>query len=194
MIHCLKNIIIWLAQDKSFKHHLWYVPYHLEIVEKICIELCEKYPHADREVIFTMVWMHDYPKIISSVQSSEECLQTEWYDMLIKHWFSVTQAAQIVEYILMMDRKHDLWNESVPIEIKIVSSADGLSHMIWPFTLLWLYENPDGEIDDLLSWSMKKLVNDREKKIVLKEIKEQYRQKYEYLLELHGKFRKKFVS
>jgi hypothetical protein len=41
---------MWGAQNPAFLHHLWYVHYHLEIVERLALELCDLYPSADRNL------------------------------------------------------------------------------------------------------------------------------------------------
>ena len=43
LIQKLKKKIKGLCKDKKFKHYQWFLKFHLEIVEKISLELCEIY-------------------------------------------------------------------------------------------------------------------------------------------------------
>lgn len=49
----------------SFIHHEWFVEHHLQIVESLANELCDLYPNADRHIVFAMVWLHDFCKILT---------------------------------------------------------------------------------------------------------------------------------
>lgn len=48
-----------LSANPDFIYHEWFVTYHLELVERIALELLDKYPEAGRDVVLVMVWMHD---------------------------------------------------------------------------------------------------------------------------------------
>lgn len=59
-----KEHVIVEAQKKTFIHNEWFVQYHLEIVEKLCYEifgvLKEKKIEADWNIVYVLVWLHDY--------------------------------------------------------------------------------------------------------------------------------------
>jgi hypothetical protein len=50
LIDTVKTRVCEAAQNPAFRHHLWYVHYHLEIVERLAMELCDLYPSADRNL------------------------------------------------------------------------------------------------------------------------------------------------
>ncbi|MEN8252493.1 MAG: hypothetical protein ABFQ53_02860, partial [Patescibacteria group bacterium] len=59
LISDLRENIKKISKNKKFRHHQWFFKYHLEIVEKISLELCDIYKNADKNLILLMVWMHD---------------------------------------------------------------------------------------------------------------------------------------
>ncbi len=62
-LKAFRKHVIKASQRKSFIHHRWFVEYHLLLVEKIAKELCQLYPKANKDIVLTLVWLHDYGKI-----------------------------------------------------------------------------------------------------------------------------------
>ena len=62
----LKNHVCELANSEKFIHSKWFVEHHLLIIEKIVAELCEVYPQANALVVKSMVWVHDWGKIVTN--------------------------------------------------------------------------------------------------------------------------------
>lgn len=165
----LKKRVTQKSSDPRFKHNAWFVTYHLEIVEAIAIELCDKYPSADKNYILTLVWLHDFEKIIdfdnqynTELIASKELMKEVGYDQGF--------IDRMYDDLNMYNAKNNL--HLAPIEIQIVSSADAASHFIGPFAELYWYENPDKSIQQLQSDNIKKLTTDWDLKITLPEVKE----------------------
>ena len=55
LIQEFKNHVVEACNNPNFVHHEWYVKYHLNFVEKISLELCEKYPEANKDIVLTAV-------------------------------------------------------------------------------------------------------------------------------------------
>lgn len=192
-IEQFKTHVIEAASNPTFLHHTWYVQYHLNIVETIALELCDKYSTADRDLVHTLVWLHDYGKIIDRANQYETTL-TQGKQVLLAHGFDPTFSDKAVEYVDIMDKKIDLWSDATPIEIKIISSADGCAHLVGPFFSLWWYENADKTIPELLAGNVAKTMKDWDKKIVLPEAQAAFESRHRFILEQNGQIPTSFIS
>ncbi|HCC22944.1 TPA: hypothetical protein DF272_02085 [Candidatus Falkowbacteria bacterium] len=173
------------ARNPRFKHHSWYVDYHLKIVEKIAISLCRKYPAANRSVVLLLVWLHDYGKMVD-YEHQHEATITFGREKLAKIGFKPAMIDQALEYVKIIDNhgRGDL--AQAPIEVKIVSSADGAAHLIGPFYAVYWYENPQKSICEIMAGNRKKADMEWKEKIVLPEVKKEFKKRYEFILEQNG--------
>ena len=190
MIQELKRNVSKLSSDKNFKHNKWFFKYHLEIVEKISLELCEIHKEADRDLTLIMVWMHDYGKIINFDNQRKETF-VSGLDFLTKIGFDSEISQRVINYIEILDRKENI--QEAPIEVKIVSSADGAAHLIGPFFSLWWHENSTKEFEELMKDNKSKILKDWNKKIVLPEIRKSFETRHVFLLEQCGEFPERFL-
>lgn len=187
----LKEQIRKLCDDKKFRHSKWFFKYHLEIVERISLELCEKYEKADKGLVMLIVWMHDYEKIVDlSEQNKGEV--DDGVEFLVKIGFERELSEKVVDYIKILDRKENI--QEAEIEIQIVSSADGASHLVGPFYCLWWYENPSKSFEDLMADNKAKALKDWNKKVVIPEIREAFGARHRFQLEQCGEFSEKYLS
>src|SRR6202012_3897029 len=123
-IEAFKQHVREAAANPEFVHHKWFVQWHLEIVERIALELCGHYADANRDLVEVMAWLHDYGKIFDYDNQYETTLM-KGPKTLIDLGFPDSFAHQAAEYIGILDKKMELDLHKAPIEVQIVSSADG---------------------------------------------------------------------
>ena len=186
------------AGNPDFVHYKWFVTWHLEIVEKIAAELCEHYhPEADRELVETMVWLHDYGKILDFDNQYAVTLSAG-RQKLAELGFPAVFAEKAIDYVETMDRKLEVDLRQAPIEVQIVSSADGCSHMVGPFMKIFWNESTDKTFagktfEELLQLDRAKIEKDWNRKIVLPEARQAFEQRYKFLREQSGELPAKFL-
>src|SRR3989344_2352803 len=149
-----KQEVIRLASNPEFVHHDWFVKWHLEVVDKISMELLDYYPEADKEL--------------------EEV------------GFDVAFTEKAVKYIEILDKKMEFDLRKAPIEVQIVSSADGCSHLVGPFFHFWWRENANKSIEELMADNNFKMDKDWNRKIVLPEARQAFEARYKIIREQVG--------
>lgn len=190
LVQKFKEHVVDLAQNESFRHSDWYTEYHLEIVEKIGLELCDKfYPEANKDEVILLTWLHDYGKMVD-FDNQHERTQAVGKEALLQNGFDEEYVGRVIDYIQIFDSKEEL--EEAPIELKIVSSADAAAHLVGPFYSLWYWENPDHDYRELMKSSRDKALLEWDKKVVLPEVKEAFEERYRYVLEQNGSIPEEF--
>jgi len=187
----LKSFVIKASKNKSFLHHDWFVEYHLNIVERIALELCNVYKKADKNVVLALVWVHDYGKILD--MKKEHKLNHESEKLLIKLGFPKDFIKKITEFLDIFEHYMEKDLKKAPIEVQIVSSADAASHMIGPFFSIYWKEYNKKSIPELMKKNTNKLMKDWERKITLPEVKKSFKQRNEFFKEQVGNFPKKYL-
>lgn len=190
----LKEEVTKLASNPSFIHHKWFVKWHLEIVDKIAMELCDIYPNANRDLVTTLVWLHDYAKIIDFKNEHNPDTMALTGDFLISLGFDKTFADEFVKNLVLFESKMTIDLSNSPIEIQIVSSADGASHMVGPFYMIYFYEHPEMTIEELMKSNLAKLEKDWSRKITLTEVKKAFEGRYIQIKEENGLISEKLLS
>src|SRR5487761_1856264 len=175
------------AGNPDFVHHKWFVKWHLEIVERIAAELCEHYYlEADRELVEVLVWLHDYGKILDFDNQYAVTLSAG-QQKLTELGFPAAFIEKAISYIEMVDKKLEVDLRKAPIEVQIVSSADGCSHMVGPSLKIFWNEATDRTFagktfEELMAGDRRKLDKDWNRKIVLPEARQAFEQRYKFLL------------
>ncbi len=178
------------SANPEFVHHKWFVKWHLEIVERIALELCDHYPEADRDLVEVMAWLHDYGKILDYDHQYETTL-TKGLETLISFGFSDDFAQRATDYVEILDKKLELDLHEAPIEVQVVASADGCSHMAGPFLNIFWHEATDKTFTDrtfeeLMDLNRRKVEKDWKYKIVLPEARKAFEGRYKFIREQAG--------
>ncbi len=193
-----EKVEVWKAHvrevsvDPSFVHHEGFVRWHLEIVEQIALELCDKYPEADRELVEVMVWLHDYGKALDSDNQYAVTLSAGTAK-LTEMGFTRDFVERAISGIETMDKKMELDLRTAPLEVQIVASADGCSHMVGPFLSLYWREHPELSTEELLAANRAKLEKDWNRKITLPEARAAFAAHHDFLLEQASPVPQKFL-
>lgn len=191
-IIAFRQHVIKASSNPKFIHHQWLVKWHLEIVERLAKEFLKLYPQADDALVEVMVWLHDYGKILDFNNQYAVTLSAG-RKKLTELGFPAEFVEKAASYVEILDKKMEVDLREAPIEVQIVSSADGCSHMVGPFMQIWFYENADKPIEELMASNQKKLQKDWERKIVLPEARAAFEARYKLLLEQNGHLPERFL-
>lgn len=191
LIQKLKAHVTEAAKDPAFLHHDWFVEYHLNIVEKIALELCDIYKEADRDAVLALIWVHDYGKILDMKKEHE--LNHESENLLLNLDFPEDFIKKVGRYLDIFEQYMTVDLKQAPIEVQIVSSADAASHMVGPFFSIYWKEYSSKSIPELIGGNRKKLTKDWERKIVLREVKKVFEHRYKFISEQTGNLPEKFL-
>ena len=146
------------ASDPSFVHHEWYIEHHLDYVKAIAHNLLKSSDPEDRQLIDDMVWMHDYPKMMSD---KENFSLVE--DLVSKHR-SPGYTKRLMNQLRNMEAiKSKTWNGKTTTIAAVMSTADALAHYYGPFWQIYHDENPDTPIEELKQKNAEKLEKDKRK-------------------------------
>ena len=191
LIEDFRQAVIRAAGDPAFVHHRWFVRWHLEIVERLALELCQIYPDADSDLVALLVWLHDYGKIVDRANEHAATL-TAGRRQLQSLGFPAAVVDRAIRYVELIDAQRDL--DRAPVEVRIVSSADGAAHLIGPFYALWWQENADKPFEELMADNERKALGDWQRKIVLPEVRAAFAQRQRLLLERCGQLPRAFLA
>ena len=133
----LRKKVIKASLNPDFIHHRWFIKYHLEIVEKIAIETCDTYKEANKDLVRTLVWIHDYGKILGIRDDMDKIIAVS--EKLMKDvGFENDFISQVIEYLKTFESKMEFDLNSlllVPKAVKdfplafIIASIMGMAFM-----------------------------------------------------------------
>ena len=178
---------------KDFQYHEWMGQYHLKIVERIALELCDVYPQADKELVQTLVWFHDFGKPLDE-QNEKATTLSEGSKAMKECGFPDEFIQKVVQYWLLMEQKNEIDIRTTPVEVQIISSSDGASHFVGMFYPHYFRDDPEESVALIQSRLKEKIEQDWNRKIVLPEVKKAFEVRYKRALEMLGEFPEKFIS
>jgi hypothetical protein len=189
----LRRQVSVASTQPSFRHHQWYVRYHLEIVSRITDELLAGHPEADQDLVRALVWIHDYGKTFSFDDQYRLTL-TEGRKLLDRIGFPVGFTARLLKCAAVLDSADQTDLSKSPVEVQIVSSADGCAHLVGPFFQLWWWEHPGRPVDQLMADNRRKLARDWQRKVVLPEARAAFAARHRMLCEQAGDLPARFLK
>lgn len=181
------------ATNPNFKHHSWFIEWHVILVERIALELASYYEGIENDYIRLLAWLHDYGKIIDA-HNEQEMTQVAGRRKLLELGFNEDVVARAIKDAELIDSWTTIDMHTASIEAQILSSADGCSHMVGPFMALWLYENPSKPYDVLMQGNVNKLTQGWNRKVVLPEARQFFKQRFMYALEANGVLPQNFIG
>lgn len=189
----LKQHISELAARPTFRHHQWFLEYHLKIVERIINELLEYHPEADRQVAMVMGWMHDYGKLLEFESQYAREHVDQGIAKMIELGYDEAFAHKVGDYIEWMDKRSTVDLRTAPIEVQIVSSADACSHFASPFHYTYWYENSDKPISEIVAGKPARISTDWDDKMVLPEARRAFQQYHDVTKVQNGALPERFL-
>jgi hypothetical protein len=111
----------------------------------------------------------------------------------------IAPNTKAVDYIETLDKKLVIDLHTVPIEVQIVSSADGCSHMTGPFMDIFWNEGTDPTFagktfEELMALNLAKVEKDWQYKIVLPEARQAFETRYTFHKEQAGQLPQKYLA
>lgn len=188
-LETLRQRVVEINSEPNFVHNCWYAQWHLQIVANIAAELTQHYPKADKQVVEAAAWLHDIGKALGSKVSNAE----EARKILKENLFAPEFVEKVVQTIDRMDRFNDFDISTESVEVQIVSSADGCSHLVGPFMPIFVYEFHDRPFFDLMRGNANKARIDWNRKIVLPEARKAFKKYYEATLVQSGELPEKYL-
>lgn len=191
-IAAFKSHVRKACADPQFIHHPWFVKWHLELIEKIAFELCDYYPNANREMVELLVWVHDYGKIFDYYNEHQKTIELA-PGTLKECGFAQQIIDTIMEWMDIYDRPQEVDLRTAPIEVQIVSSADGCAHLTGPFMTIFWQEFADRPYEDLMAGNLRKAKKDWEYKIVIPEARQAFQKHFDVVIQQSGELPGRFI-
>ena len=159
--------------------------------------MLEFYPQADHDLVKVMVWLHDYGKIVDFDNEYTTTL-TAGRQILQELGFEPAFIKRAVDNIETLDKKLEIDLRQAPIEVQIVSSADGCSHMVGPFLEIFWHEATDKTFtnktyEEPMTLGRQKIDKDWQYKIVLPEARKAFEARYQFHCEQSGELPTTFL-
>jgi putative nucleotidyltransferase with HDIG domain len=132
----LKNYLANIIKNSPYCG-TWFYEEHVLVVEKLAMELCDKYPEANRDAVTLMVFLHDIGR--ADNHSEDHDLYGSEYarKLLTENEF----PPDFVDLVAQGCKTHscDDFGQPTSLEGKILATADAMSHFQRGFYLRIFY-------------------------------------------------------
>ncbi len=132
----LKNYLTDIIKN-SPHCDLWFYEDHILVVEKLAMELCDRYPEANRDAVTLMVFLHDVGRAGNHSKNHDLYGSEYARQLLTENEFSPAFVNLVVEGC--KTHSCDDFGQPVSLEGKILATADALSHFHHGFYLKIFY-------------------------------------------------------
>ncbi len=198
-INAFRRHVTEASANPEFIHHKWFVKWHLEIVDRLASELLEFYPKADKDLVEVLVWLHDYGKILNNYDNQYGTTKSAGRTQLAKLGFSDEFIEKAIACVDVLDKKLEVDLRQAPIEVQIVSTADGCSHLVGPFLNIFWHEATEKtfvgkSFEELMALNQKKIQKSWNHKIVLPEARKAFATRHKLLMEQSGDLPERFFA
>jgi hypothetical protein len=143
-------------------------------------------------VVSVLVWFHDFGKPLDE-NNEYETTKSVGVETLRKIGFSEEFIAKVLNAWIIMEQKNEIDISKQSIEVKIISGADGASHFVGKFYPSYFGDVPKVPLKETLRQLKSKIQKDWERKIVLPELKEAFKDRYDRAMEIIGIYPEKFL-
>ena len=191
-LNAFKQVVIENSKNEAFEYREWFISDHMMIVEKIAMEICDIYPDADRDIVFALVWFHDFGKPIDE-KNEREVTKTKGPEVMREIGFPEEFIQKVLAHWIRMEMKKEIDISKEAIEVQIVSTSDGASHFVGQFYPGYFGDSPKKSLKETREEIEKKLRQDWDRKIVIPEVKEAFKGRYLQALEILGEYPDKFL-
>jgi len=152
----------------------WFFEEHLKIVEKHVLDILEKVPSADKEVVMLGVWLHDTQRIRGvnaphqdgGAQEAKKIMsQFDYDDNIIKKVQNIIQTHSC--------------DDKMPntVEGRILATADAMAHYTSDF-FLRIAILGDRNVEEYKKWALEKIEKNYNKKISFDFAKEKIKDRH----------------
>ena len=191
-LNAFKQVVIENSSNKEFAYREWFIKDHLMIAERIAMELCDKYSSADRNIVFALVWFHDFGKPIDE-ENERGVTKTKGVEVMREIGLPKDFIKKVLNSWIRMEMKNEIDISKESIEVQIVSTADGASHFVGKFYPSYFEDLKKSGMEAILDQLRNKINKDWERKIVLPEAKESFRERFQRAKEILGEYPDKFL-
>jgi len=175
LIEKIKKQVFEECSRPEFEHHSWYWEQHIQPMLKIALELAAKYK-VDKEFVELTVYLHDIAKIQGIENHAEEGAK-----------IAASMLPEFPSKKLMLEciAKHNKSAITDPVEVKLIASADAVSHFLSQFFEIYIIENAGKPLEELFASNIRKADKDW-KNILLPEAREMAKKAYKDIKITYG--------